>query len=169
MSARTEGPASLQKNTMQDTPIIISSCLTKQQRVKLLFEGCITSEQKYQKIIELGRQLTPYPVEFKTAEHLVKGCQSTMHLHSELIDGKIRFHVFSEALISAGLAALLLAVYNDESPDVILTCPPQFLEELGIHGSLSPGRSNGLASLFQHMKKEALFFLINDSTLKNKT
>jgi cysteine desulfuration protein SufE len=138
----------------------LTSCLAKQQQVKHLFDGCTTPEQKYQKIIELGRQLAPYPAELKTPEHLVKGCQSAMYLSAQLTDGKVQFHAWSEALISAGLAAMLLAAYHDESPDTILTCPPRFLEELGIHDSLSPGRSNGLASLFQRMKQEALNFLV---------
>jgi cysteine desulfuration protein SufE len=146
---------------------IFASCLIKQHKVKLLFDGCTHPEQKYRKIIELGRRLAPYPAEFKTPEHLVKGCQSAMYLYSQLADGKVQFHAFSEALISAGLAALLLAVYHDESPDAILTCPPRFLEELGIQDTLSPGRSNGLASLFQRMKQEALNFLIHTAPPKD--
>jgi cysteine desulfuration protein SufE len=140
--------------------LTFDSCLEKQQRLKSLFSDCDTPQKKYEKIIELGRQLPAYPLELKTPEHLVKGCQSAMYLHTQLIDGKVQFLAFSEALISSGLAALLLAVYNDESPEAILSCPPDFLEELGIHGSLSPGRSNGLASLFQRMKQEALNFLM---------
>ena|ERR1700722_2134434 len=136
------------------------SCEAKQQQVKLLFAECTTSAQKYEKIIELGRQLPLYPPELKTPERLVKGCQSTMYLHSEIIDGNIFFQAHSEALISAGLAALLLKVYHGEPPEAILRCHPQFLEELGVYGALSPGRANGLASLFQRMKQEALNFLI---------
>lgn len=138
----------------------LTACLEKQRKVKFLFDGCVTAEQKYQKIIELGRQLPPYPAELKTPERLVKGCQSAMYLHSQLVDGKVQFRAFSEALISAGLAALLIAVYCDEPPETILTCPLHLLEELGIDGTLSPGRSNGLASLFQRMKKDALNFLV---------
>jgi cysteine desulfuration protein SufE len=146
---------------------IPNSFIAKQNEVKKIFYGCITPEQKYEKIIELGRQLAPYPFEFKTPDRLVKGCQSAMYLHTQLINGKIHFHAYSEALISAGLAALLLAVYNGEPLETILSCPPCFLEELGLHNSLSPGRANGLASLFQRMKKEALNFLINNTSFKN--
>lgn len=149
---------------MQD-PAIFDSCQGKQQQVKFLFRECVTSEQKYEKIIELGRQLATYPSEFKTPEHLVKGCQSTMYIRAQLMNGKMHFQAYSEALISAGLIALLLSIYNDEPPEVILTYPPQFLEELGINSSLSPGRANGLASLLQRMKKEALDFLM--TSLKN--
>ncbi len=147
---------------MRDDSIILS-CLTKQRQAVALFEGCHTTEKKYEKIIELGRRLAPYPIEFKTPERLVKGCQSAMYLHAQMDNGKIQFKASCDALISAGLAALLFAVYHDEPPHALLLCPPKFLDELGIHSALSPGRANGLASLHQRMKKEALEFLITSS------
>ncbi len=136
------------------------SCLSKQARVKSLFDSFQTPEQKYLKIIELGRALPPFCSSLKTEEHLVKGCQSRMYLHATFLEGKVLFQLDSEALISAGLGALLLAAYNAEPPEAILSCPPLFLGELEIHKSLSPSRSNGLSSLFLRMKKEALNFLI---------
>jgi cysteine desulfuration protein SufE len=141
---------------------LFDSCLTKQRRVIELFSGCLNSQMKYEKIIDLGRQLPPYPVDLKTADRLVKGCQSQMYLNAVLSNGKVHFTAYSEALISLGLAALLLAVYNDEPPEAVLSCPPSFLEKLGIHDSLSPSRSNGLDSFFLRMKKEALNFLVNN-------
>ena len=66
------------------------------------------------------------------------------------------FHADSEALISKGLAALLIHIYNEEPPEVVLTCPPSALEELGISHFLSPGRSHGLFSLMNQMKQEAV-------------
>ena len=95
-----------------------------------------------------------------TKEHVVRGCQSTMYLYTYLENGKVRYFAHSEALISAGLAALLLAVYDEEMPEVILQCPPLFLEELGIPNVLSPGRANGLSSLFLKMKQDALRFYL---------
>ncbi len=151
---------------MIKAPSNFQSCLIKQGKVKLLFSSCLTAEQKYTKIIELGRKLPPFPPSLKTEENLVKGCQSRMYLHSTLSDGKVFFQLDSEALISAGLGALLIFVYHEESPDAILSCPPLFLEELEIHKSLSPSRSNGLASLFLRMKKEALKFLTSSANLK---
>ncbi|MBS0604454.1 MAG: SufE family protein [Verrucomicrobia bacterium] len=136
------------------------TCILKQQRIKQLFSCCSTPQQKYEKIIELGRLLSPYPVELKTPDRLVKGCQSEMYLSTSYTEGKVVFQAYSEALISAGLAALLLSVYSEEPPEAVLTCPPLFLEELGIHGSLSPSRSNGLSSLFLRMKQDSLNFLI---------
>jgi cysteine desulfuration protein SufE len=142
-----------------------ASCRAKQERVKLLFEHCATAEKKYEKIIELGKQLPPFPEEAKTPRALVPGCQSRMHLKAELKEGRLVLWAHSDALISAGLAALLLLVYSDEAPEVILSCPPQFLEELHIHQSLSPSRSNGLASLFLKIKQEAMQAILQGRNL----
>ena len=139
---------------------LYDSCLAKQQSVIALFSGCSSVQMKYEKLIELGRGLPPYPAALKTSDRLVKGCQSEMYLDVSFSEGRLHFQAYSEALISAGLAALLLAVYDDEPPEAVLSCPPRFLDELGVHGSLSPSRSNGLSSLFLRMKQEALNFLI---------
>jgi sulfur transfer protein SufE len=140
---------------------LFESCLAKQKSITTLFSDCYTPQRKYEKLIELGRLLPSYPIELKTPNRLVKGCQSEMYLDASLLDGKVHFKIHSDALISAGLGAMLLAVYNHEPPEAILSCPPQFLNELGIQEALSPSRSNGLSSLFLRMKQEALKFLVN--------
>jgi cysteine desulfuration protein SufE len=128
--------------------------------IKALFSSCKTNEDKYKKIIELGRTLPPIPENFKTDENLVKGCQSRMYLHSVYDNGVLTFQAESDALISAGLAALLVRVYSGETPETILKFPPLYLEELAISQSLTPSRSNGLYSLHLRMKQEALKALI---------
>ena len=72
----------------------------------------------------------------------------------------MNFEAEADALISAGLAALLIRAYNGETPEVVLKCPPSFIEELGINASLTPSRSNGLYSLHLQMKQEALRLLM---------
>lgn len=83
-----------------------------------------------------------------------------MYLHAEMQEGKLYYYAFSEALISAGLAALLIYYYEGESLETILKEPPTFLEKMGIPQSLTPSRVNGLASLHTQMKKEALKALL---------
>lgn len=139
------------------------SCYDKQRKVKSFFDNCLTQEAKYQKMIELGRQLPNIASEHKTHENLVKGCQSTMYLRSFIRDGLVFFEAGSDALISAGLVAMLLHTYNGETPETILKCPPTFLDELGIHASLTPSRSNGLYSIHLRMKQEALRHLLKQS------
>jgi len=128
----------------------------KTAELKEIFSSCPTSEAKYQKIIELGRTLPPLDNRFKTPENQVVGCQSVMYLHAFLQEGRIFFQADSEALISRGLAALLVRAYSGEPPLTVLQNPPHFLSEAGIPQILSPGRSGGLFSLLARMKQEAL-------------
>jgi cysteine desulfuration protein SufE len=140
--------------------LLFKSCLDKQEQLKQIFKACTTPEAIYQKIIEWGRNNAPLAASLKTPERIVKGCQSIVYMHATLQDGNVFFEVDSEALISSGLASLLLFIYNGQPPEVILKCPPNCITELGIHASLTPGRSNGLASMYLRMKQEALKFLM---------
>lgn len=137
-----------------------NTCLEKQDQVRKLFAACHKEEDKYQKIIELGHQLPPLDAAYKVPENIVKGCQSIVYLHSSMENDKVRFEVESEALISAGLAAILIKVYSGETPEAILKCPPTYLEDLGISASLTPSRANGLYSIHLRMKQDALKWLI---------
>ena len=140
---------------------MFDSCLRKQEEAKLLFADCSDAEQKYEKIIELGRKRSKLRDEFRTEQNRVQGCQSVMYLHSSMTEGVMMFEAESEALISQGLASLLIMVYSGESPEVVLKCPPTYLEELQIASSLTPNRANGLYSLYLRMKQEALKGLLS--------
>jgi cysteine desulfuration protein SufE len=120
----------------------------------------LTTEERYQTLIEMGRSLPPFPEELKTQDRIVFGCQSTLYLNTTSQDGKLFFQAHTDALISAGLAALLITVYSNEPAEVILKCPPTFISELGISATLSPSRSNGLSHIHLRLKQEALRFLM---------
>ena len=137
------------------------SCLEKQRKIKLYFKECADEQARYEKIIDLGKKNSSLLKEFKVDENLVPGCQSRMYLRSYEKNGRIYFEAESDALISSGLAVLLIEVYSGEEPEVILKCPPDYLEELGISASLTPGRANGLYSIHLRMKRDALKFLMN--------
>jgi cysteine desulfuration protein SufE len=124
-----------------------------------LFASFLDNEAKYKKIIVLGKSLPHLDPCYKIPSHLVRGCQSQMFLHSYLKNDLVIFEGESDALISAGLAALLIHVYSQETPEAILKCPPLFLKELGITEALSPSRANGLLSLYLRMKQEAAILL----------
>lgn len=139
------------------------NCLEKQRAVKEMFLACPTEEAKYEKIIELGQKQQPLAKEYKTPENLVKGCQSQVYLHSFKKDDRIIFEAEADALISAGLATLLIQVYSGETAETILKCPPSYLDELGISSSLTPSRANGLYSIHLRMKQDALKLLVGTS------
>jgi cysteine desulfuration protein SufE len=128
-------------------------------KLKELFAS-LNGENKIRHLIELGRALPPFPVELKIKDNIVSGCQSMLYLSSRFENNKIYFEAFADALISQGLAALLISVYSGESPQAILKTPPVFLKELGLIGSLTPSRSNGLAHIHQRMKQDALKYLL---------
>lgn len=135
-------------------------CLQKQALVKAEFQKLPSEEAKYEKIIELGRKNPRLDNRYKTPDNLVTGCQSQMYLHSHMSEGKIYFEADSDALISAGLAALLILVYSGQTPETVLKCPPHYLEDLGISTSLTPSRANGLYSVHLKMKQRALKHLM---------
>lgn len=132
------------------------TCLKKQKDIQELFKSCLNSQDVYEQIIALGKQLKKLDAAKKLPENLVTGCQSTTYLSSCYKDGVMEFEGESDALISCGLLALLIRVYSEETPETILKCPPTFIDQLGLSASLSPNRANGLFSMHLRMKQEAL-------------
>jgi len=130
------------------------------EKIKESFSKCSSQEEVYQKIMEWAKHLPPFQSEWKVEANLVPGCQSVMYLHACFKEGKLFFAAHSDALISTGLAAILIEAYSGMDPEILLKTPPTFLDDLGIPSSLTPGRANGLASLFLKMKQEALKCLL---------
>lgn len=125
----------------------------KQQEIKEIFSTFLSLDEKYEKIIEMGRELPPLSPQAKIMENLVDGCQSLLYLETTYKDGLVYFNADSEALISKGLAALLIYVYSGQPADSLFKEPPIFLKEIGIAQALSPARSNGLLSLYKKMQR----------------
>lgn len=145
---------------------ITPEALNKQQKVIDWFACCHDEQARYQKIIELGAKLPPFPQEHKTAKNIVSGCQSIVYLHcSQKEDGKLYFEASSEALISSGLAMLALSAYSGLLPEEILQTPANFVEELGLGKSLTPGRSNGLLSMLTLIKQKSLLYYLKRQNL----
>lgn len=128
--------------------------------IKSWFKSCETQDDKYRKIIELGRSKRRMDDAKKTSLNLVEGCQSKMYLHTTVINGRVFFEGEADALISSGLSVLLTHVYSGETPECILKKAPDYLDELEIASSLTPNRANGLYSLHLRMKQEALKALV---------
>jgi cysteine desulfuration protein SufE len=130
------------------------------------FSKLATWEDRYRKIIEMGRALEPMDPNLKNDENLVKGCQSQVWLWATMTpDGKIRMSGDSDALIVKGLVAVLISIYSNLSPQEILENPPNFISELGFKENLSPSRANGLFSMIKQIRNYAMAF---DYILKSK-
>ncbi|SFH72686.1 SufE family protein [Modicisalibacter xianhensis] len=106
---------------------------------------------RYQYIIDMGKQLPAFPEELKTPETKIQGCQSNVWMHHERQGDNVHFQATSDAAIVSGLIAVLMRIYNDRSPEEIVDTPPSFLEELGLDKHLSPTRSNGLHAMLQRI------------------
>ncbi len=128
----------------------------KTQEIVDSFSSLKTPEETYAYIMELGKRQDELSPSEKIQEHLVKGCQTQLYLIARIEDKRIYFKTYADALISSGLAQLLIWFYNGRTPEEVLKTPPSFLEELKIPGSLTPSRANGLYSIHLRMKQEAL-------------
>lgn len=111
---------------------------------------------KYEYLIDLGKNLEAYPEECKTEDKLIKGCQSRVWLNYKVQDGRIYFKADSDAIITKGIISLLISVYSGRTPEEIASSDFGFIEKIGLKENLSPTRANGLASMIATIKAVAL-------------
>jgi len=112
--------------------------------------------EKYEHIIELGKELPIISETQKTDENIIKGCQSRVWLHAEKEGENISYSADSDAIITKGIIALLIRVLNNQDPKEIVKAELGFIDEIGLKEHLSPTRSNGLVSMIKQMKVYAL-------------
>lgn len=120
--------------------------------------------QRYEYIIELGKNLPIVDEQFKVDENIIKGCQSKVWLHGEQRENSIVFTADSDAILTKGIIAILIRVFSNQSAQDILNADTDFIEEIGLKEHLSPTRANGLVSMIKQIKMYALAF---DSQNKN--
>lgn len=130
----------------------------KEKEQEIIDEFAIYDDwmDKYEYIIELGKELPLIEEQYKTEDRLIKGCQSQVWLHADCVDNKMKFSADSDAIITKGIIALLIRVVNDESPADVARSDFRFIKEIGLQEHLSPTRSNGLVSMVKDMKLNAL-------------
>lgn len=113
---------------------------------------------KYEYLIDMGKNLPLIDPEYKTDEYLIKGCQSRVWLHAALDNEVVRFTADSEAVITKGIIALLIRVLSGRKPDDIARSDLHFIDAIGLKEHLSPTRSNGLAHMMRKMKMYGLAY-----------
>lgn len=112
--------------------------------------------EKYEYIIDLGKELKPIDEKFKSDEYVIKGCQSQVWLHAWKEDGLVHFRADSDAIITKGIIALLIRTLDGLKPEEILNADLKFIDEIGLKEHLSPTRANGLLSMIKQMKLYAI-------------
>ncbi len=116
---------------------------------------------RYEYIIELGKSLPLINEAHKLDENLIAGCQAKVWLHAEIEENKIFFTADSDAILTKGIVAILLRVFNQQKPVDILNADLYFIDEIGLKEHLSPTRANGLLSMIKQLKLYALAFQSN--------
>ena len=114
--------------------------------------------QKYDYLIELSNDIPLISEEYRLNENLIKGCQSKVWLHAREIDGKLIYTADSDAIITKGIAALLIRVLSEQKAEDIIENEMYFIDAIGLKEHLSMTRSNGLVSMIKQMKFYALAF-----------
>lgn len=111
--------------------------------------------QRYEYLIDLGRQLAPLDAEFLKDEFKLRGCQSQVWLIARHEDDKLVFEANSDAAIVSGLIAVVLRIYSNRTAQEIIDTGPDFIAAIGLDDHLSPTRKNGLGAMLQTIKERA--------------
>jgi cysteine desulfuration protein SufE len=128
----------------------------KQQEIISEFSLFDDWMEKYEFIIDLGKDLPLIDENLKTEDRLIEGCQSRVWLNSEINDGNMNYTADSDAIITKGIIGLLIRVLNSEEPKTVVETDLHFIKDIGLQEHLSPTRANGLAGMVKRMKLEAL-------------
>jgi cysteine desulfuration protein SufE len=130
----------------------------KQDEIIADFEMFGDWMEKYEYIIQLGKELPIIDDKYKTDENLIRGCQSRVWLHAEYKDDKLYFTADSDAVITKGLVSLVVKVLSGHTPKEIVDAELYFVDAIGLSSHLSPTRSNGLLSMIKQIKLYALAY-----------
>ena len=114
--------------------------------------------EKYQYLIDLGKNLPNFDNKSRIDSNLIKGCQSKVWLNSSFKDNTVIFEADSDAIISKGIISLLIRVFSGHRPEDILEAKIDFIEKIGLKEHLSPNRANGLSSMYKQIKFYAIAF-----------
>lgn len=119
---------------------------------------------KYNYLIEMGKSVPMIDPQYRTDAYLIKGCQSRVWLQAELEGGRVVFRADSDAVITRGIAAMLIRVFSGQTTQDIISADTSFIDRIGLQEHLSPTRSNGLLSMLKQMKLFALAFQARESS-----
>lgn len=122
------------------------------------FEFITEWEEKYKYIIDLGKELPMIDEAYKTESNLIKGCQSRVWLHAQMVDDKVVFTADSDAIITKGLVSMMVKILSNQTPEDIINADLYFIDKVGLKDHLSVTRSNGLLSMIKQMKLYAIAF-----------
>lgn len=115
-------------------------------------------EERYQYMIDLGKDLPLIDPKYKTDTNIIKGCQSKVWVHAEMVDNKLVFTADSDAIITKGIIAILIRAFSNQHPKDIIDANTDFIDKIGLKEHLSPTRANGLVSMVKQLKMYAIAY-----------
>ncbi|MBU2929458.1 SufE family protein [Winogradskyella psychrotolerans] len=115
-------------------------------------------EERYQYMIDLGKDLPLIDEKYKTEDNIIKGCQSKVWVHANMVDDKINFTADSDAIITKGIIAILIRAFSNQHPAAIIEANTDFIDKIGLKEHLSPTRANGLVSMIKQLKLYAIAY-----------
>ncbi len=115
---------------------------------------------KYNLLIDIGKELPAIDPRYKVKDFLIEGCQSKVWLHPDYDGNLISFTADSDAIITRGIVALLIKVLSKRTPEEIISSDLYFIDKIGLRQNLSPTRSNGLLSMVRQMKLYAMAYSV---------
>ncbi|RCW93716.1 SufE family protein [Winogradskyella arenosi] len=115
-------------------------------------------EERYQYMIDLGKDLPLIDEKYKTDDNIIKGCQSKVWVHANLEDDKVQFTADSDAIITKGIIAILIRTFSNQHPKAIIEANTDFIDQIGLKEHLSPTRANGLVSMIKQLKMYAIAY-----------
>ena len=141
--------------------------MTLQERQEEIIEEFTVFDNwmdKYNYLIELSKELPEMDPKYKKQDNLIEGCQSKVWLFAEMEGDLIKYYADSDAIITKGIAALLIRVMNEQKPSDIMNNELYFIEKIGLQQNLSPTRSNGLLAMVKQMKLYAMAYNAKQNT-----
>lgn len=129
-----------------------------QQEIVNEFDFFDDWSEKYQYLIDLGKNLPDFNQINRVEENLVKGCQSNVWLHADIIDDKIIYTADSDAIISKGIISILISVFSGQKPEDIINAKMDFIDKIGLSNHLSQTRANGLLAMVKQIKIYAVAY-----------
>ena len=111
--------------------------------------------RRYEYILWLAKSLPLLNEDLRIETTKVKGCISEVYVLGILMNGKIQWKGYSDALITKGLLAFLIEALNELTPFEVLSIDEKFIEMTGLSKSLTPSRANGFLNIFLKMRSQA--------------
>ncbi|MCS6985908.1 MAG: SufE family protein [Sphingomonadaceae bacterium] len=120
------------------------------------WEAALDVEDRYRALIALGEALPPMDPALKTPATKVPGCSASVWVYPLLEGGRLRFQADSDAAITKGIVALIVALADGRTPEEVLATDFEaVIARLGLRQHLSSNRTQGIPNMIARVREAA--------------